>query len=287
MSQPRDASGKPTASHPHFRPHLMQGWSPDFVSRLTEDAVAEKLIDEIVPVDGNEALRLARQLATKEGIFVGTSSGATLAAALEVARRAPPGSNIVCMLPDTGERYLSTPLFEGIEVDMNEAELELSRSTPGYRFDAPACAAPVVAIRQPEPKVELDEEADSFVTSVVRDHAVVMFALEWCEFCWAVRKLFAKLGIAYRSVDIDSVAFQACDMGTKIRAVLKDRTGSPTIPQIYIGGKHVGGCMDLFDAVREGRMRQQLEDAGVEYDRNADVDPYSLLPKWVHPRKTA
>jgi cysteine synthase A len=287
IAQPRDAEGKPTASHPHFRPHLMQGWSPDFVSRLTENAVAEKLIDEIVPVDGNEALWLARELATREGIFVGTSSGATLAAALDVARRSPPGSNIVCMLPDTGERYLSTPLFDGIEVDMNEAELELSRSTPGYCFDAAACAAPVVAIRQPEPKIELDEEADSFVTSVVRDHAVVMFALEWCEFCWAVRKLFAKLGIAYRSVDIDSVALKARDTGTKIRAVLKDRTGSPTIPQIYIGGKHVGGCMDLFDAVREGRMRQQLDDARVEYDRNADVDPYSLLPKWVHPRKSA
>ena len=101
-------------------------------------------------MQGNEALRLARELATKEGIFVGTSSGATLAAALDVARRAPPGSNIVCMLPDTGERYLSTPLFDGIDVDMNEAELAISRSTPGYRFDAPRALAPPVAIRQPD-----------------------------------------------------------------------------------------------------------------------------------------
>ena len=82
-----------------------------------------------MPVNGNEAMRLARELATQEGIFVGTSSGATLAAALEVARRAPAGSRIVCMLPDTGERYLSTPLFEGIGVDMNDEELALSRST--------------------------------------------------------------------------------------------------------------------------------------------------------------
>jgi cysteine synthase A len=191
------------------------------------------------------------------------------------------------MLPDTGERYLSTPLFEGIDVEMNEAELELSRSTPGYRFDAPACPAPIVAIRQPEREVELDEEAQSFVSNVIRGNAVVMFALEWCEFCWAVRKLFAKLGIAYRSVDIDSVAFQERDMGTKIRAVLKDRTCSPTIPQIYIGGKHVGGCMELFDAMHGGRMRQDLDDAGVEYDQNADIDPYGFLPKWVHPRKSA
>ena len=76
IPQPRDADGNPNESHPYFRPHLMQGWSPDFVSRLTETARGEGLIDEIVPVDGNEALRLSRALATQEGIFVGTSSAA-------------------------------------------------------------------------------------------------------------------------------------------------------------------------------------------------------------------
>src|SRR5688572_14186228 len=104
--QARNATGQPAASHPLFRPHLMQGWSPDFISSLTERAVAEALVDEIVPVNGNDALRMARELATREGIFVGTSSGATLVAALAVAQRAPRGSHIVCMLPDTGERYL-------------------------------------------------------------------------------------------------------------------------------------------------------------------------------------
>jgi cysteine synthase A len=121
----------------------------------------------------------------------------------------------------------------------------------------------------------------------VRDHGVVMFALEWCEFCWAVRKLFARLGIQYHSVDIDSVALQAGDMGTKIRAVLKHRTGSPTIPQIYIGGTLMGGCTELFDAMKAGRVQQLLDAADVEHDRGADVDPYGLLPKWLHPRKTA
>ncbi|MGE0803248.1 MAG: cysteine synthase A [Lautropia sp.] len=298
IRQPRDAAGQPAASHPLFRPHLMQGWSPDFVSSLTEQAVAEGLVDEIVPVPGNEALRLARALAAREGIFVGTSSGATLAAALDVARRAPPGSNIVCMLPDTGERYLSTPLFDGIDDDMNEAELELSRSTPGYRFDAPPPAPPTVPLtassatssaadRPPEAVAALDAGAEAFVSDVVRDHGVVMFALEWCEFCWAVRKLFGRLGIAYRSVDIDSAALQQHDMGSRIRAVLKQRTGSPTIPQIYIGGTHVGGCTDLFDAMQAGRMRTLLDDAGVEYQRGAQVDPYALLPKWLHPRRSA
>ena len=287
ITQPRDASGQPSASHPLFRPHLMQGWSPDFVSSLTEKALTEKLVDAIVPVNGSDAMRMARELATKEGIFVGTSSGATLAAALEVARHAPAGSHIVCMLPDTGERYLSTPLFDGIDVDMNDAELELSRSTPGYRFDAAPPPAQPVAIRPPEPAAVLDDVAVTFVDEVVQTHGVVMFALEWCEFCWAARKLFARLDIAYRSVDIDSVKFQPGDMGTKIRAVLKHRTGSPTIPQIYIGGTLVGGCTDLFDAMPSGRLHQLLDAAGVGHDRSAVVDPYSLLPKWLHPRKTA
>ncbi|MDH5311151.1 MAG: O-acetylserine lyase, partial [Gammaproteobacteria bacterium] len=86
---------------------------------------------------------------------------------------------------------------------------------------------------------------------------------------------------------IDSVAFQQGDIGVKIRDVLKDRTGAPTIPQIFIGGAHVGGCMDLFDAMRDGRMHRLLDDAGVDYDRETVVDPHALLPKWVHPRKSA
>jgi cysteine synthase A len=288
IPQPRDASGNPNESHPYFRPHLMQGWSPDFVSRLTESARSEGLIDEIVPVDGNEALELSRALARQEGIFAGTSSGATLAAALQVAKRAEPGSNIVCMLPDTGERYMSTPLFEDIGEDMNDEEIAISRSTPGCRFDAPpVCALPAVAKQNPEPGLALDQEASSFVDDVIRDKPVVMFALEWCEFCWAVRKLFARLDIAYESVDLDSVAFQQQDIGVKIRAVLRERIGSPTIPQVFVGGKYVGGCTELFDAIRDGSLYARLEDAGVEYDRDIDVDPYSLLPKWVHPRKSA
>jgi cysteine synthase A len=288
IPQPRDANGSPSESHPYFRPHLMQGWSPDFISNLTESARNEGLIDEIVPVDGKQALELSRALATREGIFAGTSSGATLAAALQVARRAEPGSNIVCMLPDTGERYMSTPLFDGIGENMNEEEIAISGSTPGYRFDAPrVCALPAAGNRQPEPGIVADKEANSFVDAIIRDKPVVMFALEWCEFSWSVRKLFAQLGIAYQSVDLDSAAFQRQDIGVKIRATLKDRVGAPTIPQIFIGGKHVGGCTELFDAMQDGSLRAMLAIAGVEHDRDVNVDTYSLLPKWVHPRQSA
>jgi cysteine synthase A len=284
IPQPRTASGDVSQSHPRFRPHLMQGWAPDFISRLTEDAVNAGWIDEIVPVAGSEALRLARELARQEGIFVGTSSGATLAAALEVARRSPAGTNIVCMLPDTGERYMSTPLFEHIGEEMTTEELEISRSTPLCRFDAPARPA---AAPTPVAAVPTDAAAEQHVAELIRDEPVVLFALEWCEFCWSVRKLFSRLGIAYRSVDLDSVAYQADDLGGRVRGVLANRTGATTIPQIFIGGQHVGGCTDLFDAWRAGAIQRQLAANGIAYRTDVDIDPYSLLPKWLQPRKSA
>jgi cysteine synthase A len=287
VAQPRDAAGRPSESHPQFRPHLMQGWSPDFISRLTEQALAEGLVDEVVPVAGQEALRLARALATQEGIFVGTSSGATLAAALALARRSPAGSNIVCMLPDTGERYLSTPLFEHIGDDMDEQELDISRSTPGYRFDAAPARPKPTAVATPIVMPRLDAQAETFVSETVRDQPVVMFALQWCEFCWAVRRLLSRLAIRYESVDVDAVRFQAGELGVNIRAVLKERTGSPTMPQIFIGGQHVGGCTDLFDAMRSGELQRRLDAAGIAYDRGVHLDPYGLLPKWMHPRHAA
>ena len=286
IPQRRAPDGTPAESHPRFRPHLMQGWAPDFVSKLTEDAVAAGLVDEIVPVSGKDALYYARELARREGIFAGTSSGATLAAALEIARRSPAGTNIVCMLPDTGERYMSTPLFEHIGEEMTDEELALSRSTPSCRFDAPPSAPPAPAEAEPKP-VALDADAERFVDDVVRSEPVVLFALEWCEFCWSVRKLFARLGIDYRSVDLDSVEYQAGDRGGKIRAVLAERTGARTIPQIFIGGEHIGGCTDLFDAWRNGSIQRRLEEQGIRYDQSVDIDPYALLPKWLQPRKTA
>lgn len=284
IRQQRGDGGEILGSHPNFRPHLMQGWSPDFISRLTETAVDEKLVDEIVPVAGDDAIRMSCELARKEGVFVGTSSGGTLAAALDVARRSAAGTNIVCMLPDTGERYLSTPLFEHIREEMDDDEVALSRSTPGYRFDVATGPAPAESAPAPQP---LDAAAVDFVDRTIGENRVALFALEWCEFCWSVRKLLTRLGIEYESVDLDSVAFQKDELGGKIRAVLADRIGSPTIPQIYIGGQHVGGCTELFDAMREGAMQQLLDDCGATYDRSIDVDPYELLPKWVHPRKSA
>ena len=114
----------------------MQGWTPDFIPKLTGDAIDAKHADQVLTVVAPRAMECSRNLAQKEGIFVGISAGATLAAALEVAESAAAGSNILAMLPDTGERYLSTPLFEGIEADMSDGEQELSASTPSCQFEA-------------------------------------------------------------------------------------------------------------------------------------------------------
>ena len=131
IEQARKPDGTPAAPHPTFKPHPMQGWTPDFIPKLTGDAVDLKVIDEILPIANAEAMRCSKDLATKEGIFVGITSGATFAGALKIAAKAEKGSNILCMLPDTGERYLSTPLFADVVADMNEEELAISRSTPG------------------------------------------------------------------------------------------------------------------------------------------------------------
>jgi len=137
------------------------------------------------------------------------------------------------------------------------------------------------------PEEAIDPQAAAFVRDVVREKPVVLFALEWCEFCWAVRKLFARLDIPYESVDLDSVTYQEDDMGMKIRAALRVAIGSPTIPQIFIGGERVGGCTELMDAMRSGDMQRRLDAAGVAYDRSIALDPYTLLPNWVHPREPA
>ena len=112
----------------------MQGWTPDFIPKITGDAVAMKIIHKLVPVPGAEAIRMAKELATKEGIFVGITSGATFAGALRIAKEAPKGATILAMLPDTGERYLSTPLFADIPADMTPEEVAISKSTPAAQM---------------------------------------------------------------------------------------------------------------------------------------------------------
>lgn len=133
-AQPREADGAPAATHPAFEPHPIQGWTPDFIPLVLQECVDSKGYDDLIPVPGADGMAWARKLARSEGILTGVSGGASFAVAMKIAERAAPGSVILAILPDTGERYMSTPLFQEIAEDMDEAELALSRSTPGYQL---------------------------------------------------------------------------------------------------------------------------------------------------------
>ncbi len=291
--QARNDDGSASTSHPDYRPHIMQGWSPDFISQLTDQAQAEHLIDIVLAVDGNDALHLTRQLATREGIFTGISGGATLAAALKVAKVAEPGSTLLCMLPDTGERYLSTPMFENIIEGMNEEEAALSESTPNFRFDSLPSPLPMMEVEEQEPLVS--EMTQKLLKQLIYNPSkpVVMFGFAWCEFCWSVRKLFNSLSIPFTTVDFDAFSYRGGDMGEKLKATLVAQTGCNTLPQVFIEGEFIGSCTEVFDATINRKLFQKLSAAKVPYNQVLDIDPYTLLPGWIQsrpreePRKTS
>ncbi|WP_340688941.1 glutaredoxin domain-containing protein [Salipiger thiooxidans] len=116
---------------------------------------------------------------------------------------------------------------------------------------------------------------------------MVLFALEWCEFCWSVRKLFAAAGIAYRSVDLDSAAFRIGDRGGALRKALAETTGAVTIPQVFVGGRHIGGATETFDAFNAGDLQQRLAELGCEVRAEGIGNAYGFLPGWLHPRRPA
>ena len=123
--QQRNADGSPAAGHPAWNPHPIQGWSPDFIPKLTGDAIAAKYVDRIITIPAPEAVQWSKKLAAQEGIFVGVSAGGTFGAAMKVCADAPNGSTVLAMLPDTGERYLST---SSIAWDISSGELRSNAS---------------------------------------------------------------------------------------------------------------------------------------------------------------
>lgn len=135
ITQDRGDDGGPASGHPSFEPHPIQGWTPNFIPLVLQESLDNKYYDELKPIAGPDSISWSKLLATKEGIFTGVSGGATFGVAMKVAEEAPDGSVILCVLPDTGERYLSTPLFDGIENEMSDDELEIMRSTAGNHLD--------------------------------------------------------------------------------------------------------------------------------------------------------
>ncbi len=132
--QVRGAGGAPASSHPAWEPHPIQGWTPDFIPLVLQEALDKKYYDELMPVPGPLGVQWAQRLAKEEGILTGISGGSTFAISMQIAEKAEPGSVILCMLPDTGERYMTTPLFESIQEEMDEEETALSKSTPNYQM---------------------------------------------------------------------------------------------------------------------------------------------------------
>jgi len=134
VAQERTQDGSPAVSHAAFEPHPIQGWTPDFIPLVLQEAIDRKYYDDLIPVPGPVAIEWSKKLAAKEGIMTGVSGGATFAIAMQIAEQADKGSVILAMLPDTGERYLSSVLFEGIEEVMTGEEVALMKSTPGYQM---------------------------------------------------------------------------------------------------------------------------------------------------------
>lgn len=134
IAQERTADGGPAGSHPRFEPHPIQGWTPDFIPNVLQECLDNGGYDDLVPVAGAEGIVWAKKLAQREGILTGISGGATFAVAMGIAERAEPGAVILVMLPDTAERYLTTPLFADIPEDKDAEEAALSQSTPGYQL---------------------------------------------------------------------------------------------------------------------------------------------------------
>jgi cysteine synthase A len=269
-------NGTVRSPHPLWRPHLLQGWTPDFIPKLVGEAVKANYIDHISHVSGEKAMKMSIALARKEGIFSGTSGGGTLSAALEFVydtQACPAGSTVVAMLPDTGERYLSTPLFADIPADMTEEEKEIAASTPS--------AAPP-PIQMPA----VSEEAREFVNSNLSnsDSPIVVWSLESCEFCWTAFGLLDAAGLKhstdYKAINIDSFEFAKDNMGNQYRAALAEATNCNTFPQIFIKGSFIGGAADACMMWKRGELQPILRDAGLELS-DYDGDPFEFLPKWM------
>jgi len=251
-------------AHPVWRPHLFQGWATDFIPKLVGQAQKE-LDFELIPVGGYDGIRTSQELAAKEGIFCGTSGGGIVYAALELAKKVEPGTNICAVVTDTAERYLSTPLFADIPADMTEAEKEIAASTPDHPPPAPGLP-------------DSTPEAVAFVKEQISGHKAVVWSLEYCEFCWTLTKFLDRLGVPYERIDIDNFKFAKDQMGNKYRAALCDDTKCNTFPQFFVDGRFVGGAVDACTMWKKGELQSLLEEAGLKKNNFNDYegDPFEV-----------
>ncbi|MEM6762223.1 MAG: pyridoxal-phosphate dependent enzyme [Pseudomonadota bacterium] len=274
VRQLRRPDGSAARSHPNARAHPIQGWSPDFVPKLAGEAMDDNHIDRFEPVSGHDALRTAGRLASREGILCGPSGGATVAAALAVAEHAENGTRILAMVPDTGERYLTTPLFHDVAEDMSEAEKAIAASVPPVRRRSKTA---------PDRPHEVDPAAAAFLDDVLgsQDVPVVMFGFEWCEFCWSIRRLCKRADIDLRCIDVDGAKFRENDWGGKVLRTLFQRTGRRTVPQVFVGGVLFGGAEDVLRGFCDGSFQTALGGLDTPIIPRPVHDAMALLPAWA------
>lgn len=207
-----------------------------------------------------------------EGILSGTSGGGTFSAALKLGNDCSEGSNILVMIPDTGERYLSTPLFENIPADMTEEEKNLAMSTPSAPPPPPGLPS-------------VTEEATLWVKREVDSAPVVIFSLEYCEFCWTLTSFLDTLGVKYHKIDIDNFMYAKDNAGNKYRAALSEWTECKTFPQFFVSGSFIGGAVDACMMWKKGELQKLFRKANIKGGNdnfnNYEADPFEFLPKWM------
>ncbi|MBL4743515.1 MAG: hypothetical protein JKX87_02590 [Cycloclasticus sp.] len=116
------------------------------------------------------------------------------------------------------------------------------------------------------------------------DKQVVMFALEWCEFCWAVVKVLDEYEVPYRIINLDSGDYVEGNRGREMRLALNEKTTWITLPQIYINSEFVGGCIDIFDECKDGKLQAHLKASDINFNSSVSTDALTFLPSWLHPR---
>ena len=218
IRRPHRADGRASRSHPNSRAHPMQGWTPEFATRLAEVARKGGHIDLFRRVRRAVALKAARDLARQEGMLSGISGGAAVAAVLELAKSDPERNRILAMLPDTGERCLLTPLFEHVLDEITKDETAILTSADEI---APTTkASPSVAL-------QISDEARAFFQAIIdaTKAPVLMFGFEWREFCWAVRKLSAETVASLQSFDVNGPEYRDSDRGGDILCALFEIAG--------------------------------------------------------------
>lgn len=256
----------PSEAHPAWHPHYFQGWAVDFIPKLLKKALEENDNLDIMQIAGFDAIETCKNLAQKEGIFSGISGGGIVCAALELAKQSPKGTSILAIVPDTGARYLSTPLFNDIPAKMYEEEQNLSLTTSS----------------EPPPSPEYPEatpESRDFVKEQIAKHKVVLFALEYCETCWALTKFLDRIKVPYERIDIDSFKYAKDQMGNKYRSAVIESTDYPAFPMLFLDGIFVGGAVDVFMDWKKDRLQPLLDAAGLNEDNfgKYNGDPFEFL----------